>query len=126
MARTNREAESSVLKTVGNYHWLTMSEKALKCQRRGTAERHPRQFHFYGRLAQLVRAPRLHRGGWGLESLAVYHGTVARLVRRHPHKVIHSGSNPLGTSTLLGCRIKVITCGFEPQDSRSIRLIPAM
>jgi hypothetical protein len=52
----------------------------------------------FGRLAQLVRAPRLHRGGWGIVTLAVYHGTVARLVRRHPHKVIHSGSNPLGTS----------------------------
>lgn len=113
MARTKREAKSSVLKTVGNYHWLTMSEKALKCQRRGTAERHPRQFHFYGRLAQLVRAPRLHRGGWGLESLAVYHGTVARLVRRHPHKVIHSGSNPLGTSILLALGVTVCTADFD-------------
>ena len=35
-----------------------------------------RMFRFlqaYGRLAQLVRASRLHRGGRGFESLAVYH-----------------------------------------------------
>ena len=30
-------------------------------------------FQAWGRLAQLVRAPRLHRGGRGFESLAVYH-----------------------------------------------------
>lgn len=28
--------------------------------------------HVYARLAQLVRAPRLHRGGRGFESLSVY------------------------------------------------------
>ena len=28
---------------------------------------------FHGRLAQLVRAPRLHRGGLEFESLVAYH-----------------------------------------------------
>ena len=28
---------------------------------------------FYGELAQLARAPRLHRGGQGFESLILHH-----------------------------------------------------
>lgn len=37
-----------------------------------------------GRLAQLVRAPRLHRGGWGFESLVAHYSCLQRpaVIRR--------------------------------------------
>ncbi len=36
-----------------------------------------------GRLAQLVRAPRLHRGCRGFESLSVHIAKLAKLVTAH-------------------------------------------
>ena len=46
-----------------------------------------------GRVAQLVRAPRLHRGGPGFESLRAHH--VSTLVRADAHQ--SGGADPPNT-----------------------------
>jgi hypothetical protein len=48
-----------------------------------------------GRLAQLARAPRLHRGGHRFESYIAHHiGGLAQLVERRPEEPCVAGSIP--------------------------------
>ena len=54
----------------------------------------------FGRLAQLVRAARLHRVGQGFESLSVHQrGPLAQLVERFHGMEEVSGSSPLRSTT---------------------------
>ena len=50
--------------------------------------------HQSARLAQLVRASRLHREGLGFESLNVHHAVVAQLVEQLHGKEQVRGSSP--------------------------------
>lgn len=67
------------------------------------------RFHIFGALAQLARAPRLHRGGQGFESLKLHHfGELVKWLTHVPFTHAFTGSNPvLVTNYTISCFLQM-------------------